>query len=421
VTDLALSPDGTLLAAAWVSSDNAIRLYDLATGKELRRLRGHTSRVTTLTFSGDGKTLASASYPDQTIRTWEVPGGRERLAIRTGRSAYRTPVALSPDGNVVAAPNAADGTVRLWDASTGKELRRIETAAKTVVTGVVFSPDGSLLATTEAGRGSISLWDAATGKLLRRVETPSPSTYRVAFSADGRSLIACGRGAALLEVATGEERLSLGGHNGDTCAVALSGDGSLAFTGGADTTVLVWDVTGRRTARPAKLTAAELDRLWADLSEAEGRRAFRAVARLVCAPNQAVPLLVGRLPPARAPDPGERRRIARLVAGLDADELATRENATRELEALGRAAEPQLRRALEGGPSAEVRRRLGPLLRKLDGLTADELQTIRAVETLERIASAQAREALRKMAGGAPDARLTREARASLGRLGRRR
>src|SRR5262249_10179622 len=99
-----------------------------------------------------------------------------------------------------------------------------------------------------------------------------------------------------------------------------------------------------------------------------------------------------------------------------------RERAERGLEDLGELAEPALRKALQGTTSAEVRRRLTGLLAKLGGATVapEPARGLRCVEALEHIGSQEARRALGQMAQGAPEARLTREAKASLQRLAKR-
>jgi hypothetical protein len=104
---------------------------------------------------------------------------------------------------------------------------------------------------------------------------------------------------------------------------------------------------------------------------------------------------------------------------LDSDTFAEREAAARELKALGEAAEPALRKALEGGLSAEARRRAREVLDAVGG--PERLRGLRALEVLERIGDADARDLLRRLAAGAPGTPLTQEASRSLQRLERRR
>src|SRR5262249_26524635 len=131
-------------------------------------------------------------------------------------------------------------------------------------------------------------------------------------------------------------------------------------------------------------------------------------------------LLARFRPPAEAPDP----TLATLIADLDSDSFTTREAATRKLRELGVTAEPALRRALAGTPTAEARRRLeevvaaSPAAVERLPLTGDRLRGVRAIEALERARTVEAREALRAWAEQGGDPRLAAEARAALARWG---
>ena len=139
---------------------------------------------------------------------------------------------------------------------------------------------------------------------------------------------------------------------------------------------------------------------------------------LVAAPGQAVSFLGQHLRPAPDSDP---KHLARLIADLDDEHFAVREKAVRELEKLGPLARPALRLALTGQPSAEVRRRIESILEKARAavIPPDVLRAVRAVEVLDRIGTKEARAILASLAQGAPNARLTREARTSLARIDR--
>jgi hypothetical protein len=166
------------------------------------------------------------------------------------------------------------------------------------------------------------------------------------------------------------------------------------------------------------LAPRDLDAHWSALAGPDAPRAWRAVGALVAAPEQAVPLLKKNL---RATLP-DRALLARLIAALDSDDFEKREQATRELARLGELAEPALRGALKGKPSAELRRRVGRLLEPLrkQELSGERLREVRAVQVLELTATAAARRVLAGLAKGEPEARLTQEARGALRRLSTR-
>jgi hypothetical protein len=218
----------------------------------------------------------------------------------------------------------------------------------------------------------------------------------------------------------GRELQRLTGHRGDVTSLAFSPDGTRLASGSLDTTILIWDpaalLRGRQKAERS-LTEAALAERWADLSGRDAARAYRAIGALATAPGSSLPFLKERLRPAVG-DPS----IARLVADLDSTDFAVRERASRELAQRGEAARMALRDALDAGPSLEVRRRAEELLTKMGetSLPAAMVRDVRAVEVLEQIGDAEATRQLRRLAGGAPEARLTREAKAALDRLAER-
>jgi hypothetical protein len=121
------------------------------------------------------------------------------------------------------------------------------------------------------------------------------------------------------------------------------------------------------------------------------------------------------------PQKADLAQVARLVRDLDSDQFAVRKEAGEELERLADLAAPALRQALDGKPSAEVRRRVSGLLEQLEsGTTPEQLRCLRVIEVLERTGTPATRQLLQELAGGAAAARQTREANAALDRLDRR-
>jgi hypothetical protein len=244
----------------------------------------------------------------------------------------------------------------------------------------------------------------------------------VAVSADGRQIAAGDANGSvhLWDSATGKEVRQVRGHEGPVAFLAFTPDGKTLVSGGGDSTVLLWDlaVLGRDAApRTARLAPAELESAWNDLGADDAAKAYRASWALARAPEQAVPLLRARVPKATGADQGPR--IARLIQELDDDDFAVRERAMRELAKLGKAAEGPLQEARKTTSSPEVRRRADAILERLRSGSApgEVLRLPRAVEVLERVGSPEARAVLEELAGGAPDAPLTRDARAAVGRL----
>jgi WD40 repeat protein len=463
---LAFARGGRALAVAW--RDGEVRVWEAATGKELARARGVGPGSPATAFSPDGRALAAAG-PDGAFRLWDAGTGRElrrfgqqRAAPQPGMPALGqlgtpammlTAVAFAPDGRTVASGyggsyavnfTGAPPAVRLWETASGRQQGQVAFTPGPVMmyghqfsggfgggsgfTGMVqglpvnslrFCPDGRTLAIAEGH--TMRLWDTAREQPMWQASSRSPWTS-TAFSPDGKLLALGGDGTCTLrDVRTGEEVGRAAGHLGFVTALAFSPDGKALLSGAVDTTALVWDVPAlleegrRRRAEPGR---ARLEALWADLRGDDAARAHRAVWALAAAPGRAVPLLRARLRPVA---PVDGPRLAKLVADLGHPRFALRQQAERELERLGAVAAPALERALEAGPPLEVQRRTEGLLRKVTApVTGEALRALRAVEVLERAGTAEARQVLEALAAGAPDAALTRDARAALERLGRR-
>jgi hypothetical protein len=400
LTSVTWSADGKRLFAG--AADQLIHLWDPSTAKELHRFRGHEGQNIRLALTPDGKTLASGG-DDQTIRLWDVADGRELRSLKKQPGGIHA-LAFSPDGKVLASSHPNDSAITLWDVQTGKEVRRLEGHGNGV-SSFVFSADGRTLV-SGGFADAIRLWDVDTGKVLRKlVKEPAPSgatrqVTRVALSPDGKTLVSAEEDGQVLlwEVSTGQWRGELAGHQGYVMGLAVSADGRLLATAGADTTAIVWDLTGRSRPgrRPGPPSAREREALWADLGWLDGRKAFAAVCRLAEGSRQTAAFLGERLRPAHMPDP---RRIARLLADLKSEQFAVRGKAMEELEKLGDAAEPFLRRALAGRPPLEVRRRVEQLLEKLEPTrTPEGLRRLRAVEVLEHAGGPEAEGVLKDLA-----------------------
>ena len=276
VNSVTFSPDGKVIAsgsqvkapvAGWDlvarntlgeslsgGKDKTIKLWDAATGKELRSLEGHTGDVNSVAFSPDGKVIASGSQ-DKTIKLWDAATGKQLRSLEgqrgtqslfgQGDTGYVFSIAFSPDGRVIASVNQF--LTPLWDAATGKQLRSLERHT-TQVDAVTFSPDGKVIASSTGADTAIKLREAATGMQLHSL--PAYGVHSVAFSPDGK-VIASGSSAdktiKLWDAATGRQLRSLEGHAGWVWSVAFSPDGKVIASGSQDKTIKLWDAaTGKQ-------------------------------------------------------------------------------------------------------------------------------------------------------------------------------
>jgi dipeptidyl aminopeptidase/acylaminoacyl peptidase len=414
---VALSPDGKTLAVG--TSKGAIFLRDAVSGKELGKLEGIKGAVQCVAFSLDGKKIA-AGGADKKVHIWDLAVNKQVKEFGE-HSAGVTRVVFSPDGQTLASASD-DPIIYLWELGSGNELHQL-TEHQGTADSVAFSPDGKLLATGSHQDGSARIWETASGNLLHHLPGQPGYVQAVLFSPDGKTLaVGSWRNVRLHEVATGVERGRLPGHQGDVAAFAFSPDGRRLVSGGGDTTALVWDLTGKAPADPfaaAKPSEVELKKAWTELAGEDGNKAYRALWTLVTAADEAVLFLQKQLQPQAPVDP---KRIAKWIADLDDDEFTVRDKATAELEKLGDLAEPALRKALEEMPSPEVTQRVNQLLAKLHGQATSGtwIQKLRAIEVLEHIGTAQAKQVLEVLQKGSPEAKLTQEAKAALARLAAR-
>jgi WD40 repeat protein len=248
----------------------------------LHTLSGHSDKVYTLAFSGDGSHIASVS-PDKTIRLWEAASGQEvhtfgisevgmndiafspdgrllasseviwdvesKQIVRELERGVYAPVTFSPDGSILAvAP--FDQPVKLLDVSSGQVVRTLDNQAGNFAPSMEFSPDGTLLATGGHLNGTVTLWDVENGQILRAFAHDTKSNFHgVAFSPDGQLLASAATEGTtkLWDVASGQVVLTLQGNG--CYDVTFSPDGSLLATAGCDRTVKLWDVASGRLVR----------------------------------------------------------------------------------------------------------------------------------------------------------------------------
>ena len=248
---VAFSPDSHTIASG--GGDALIRLWDVGSGQPLRSLKGHTARVNSVAFAPDGRTLASAS-DDHAVKLWDVASGSEVRTLSGHRGAVKS-VAFSKDGRVLAS-GGADKTIKLWDIASGLEQRAL-TGHTDWVSSVAFC-DNHTLASASSDH-SVKLWDWSAGRELRTLAGHTAQVGSVACSSSGTIASASGgpdRTIKLWEGGSGRELRTLRGHEKWIESVALSADGNLLASASADHTVLVWDLARGGMPRALSVSAS---------------------------------------------------------------------------------------------------------------------------------------------------------------------
>jgi WD40 repeat protein len=254
VTALAISPDGSLVAAA--ESGGQVRVWGLRDGRLVATFPVDRNEVLCLALKGMSRNAASsgegmeqavliaAGASGGNIIIWDLSSRATKTVCR-GSYWEVNALAFSPDGTILA--SGGRGPVKLWDATTGLFL--LDLYSVDFARGLGFSPDGKQLAvSTEPrfGRLSVSLWDLEFGRGMQILRGLASPVTIVAFSPDGSKLAALSHTweVGLWDLATGQLLRVIEvpkGASADNAALALSRDGErLAFSAG--TTAKLWNV-----------------------------------------------------------------------------------------------------------------------------------------------------------------------------------
>jgi WD40 repeat protein len=263
IASLAVSPDGRILAYG-TYADHFIRLVDIATTNEIRKLSGHVTAVTELAFSPDGQFLASTGTVnlgdpgDGTVRVWDVAGGTQLAVVQTAPSGT-SQLQFSPLGTALGGASGGGNTlsVVLWEPTTLNVIRTLTGVFRMIS----FNPDGSRIATGKRD-DQVYIMDTVTGTEITHFGGHTGWIQSVAFSPDGHLLATGGedRIIQIRDAQTGDTTRTLRGHTSYPDYLAFSPDmsrlaslgsgmnvirsgGGISFTlGDADKKVRLWDI-----------------------------------------------------------------------------------------------------------------------------------------------------------------------------------
>jgi len=290
VLSIDFAPDGQSFVSS--SLDLSIRLWDGEWGVVLAVFRGHKGEANQVAFDPLGRSVLTAGF-DRSVRQWDVRGGQrlrdytppdmprvattarlsadgERLVALVGDQAYVWSIAdgseqarmqltfeqfaLSPDGSRALIRDDELNLI-VWDLERNTEVTRLRDAPDSAIINAAFSPDRSLVLVA-FDKGVPQLYNAVDGSLIRRFEQDKDAnvSWSLAFSPDGTLAIAGTSdidipAARVWDVASGQIRARLVGHQDVVTAVAFSADGTKAITGSWDRSVKLWDLASQSVER----------------------------------------------------------------------------------------------------------------------------------------------------------------------------
>jgi WD40 repeat protein len=220
---------------------DTIKLWNL-NGQKLKTLVGHSDYVTSVSFSPNGKTIASASN-DHTVKVWDMYG--QLLKTFTGHIAPVIGVSFSPDGKTIASASY-DSTIKLWTLE-GKELQTFTYQPdpdNNLFNSFSFSPDSQSLAVGMADN-TIKLW-SLNGKLINTFTGHNGSVTSVSFSPDGKTIVSASRDRTIkLWNLEGQKLKTLTRHNGVIADVSFSPDGKFIASADTNDGIKLWYRDGR--------------------------------------------------------------------------------------------------------------------------------------------------------------------------------
>jgi WD40 repeat protein len=283
IQSVAISPDGRRALSG--GEDTVVRLWDLESGDVVREFRGHTEWVFSVAFSPDGRLAYSASGgrhvgvwrdgTDSAVRVWDVETGREVRRLEGHRGIVWS-VAVSPDGRRVLS-GGRDRTSIVWDAETGAEIRCFRGHTDNV-SCAAFLPDG-LRAVSCGNDRTIRLWDVETGQELHCFRGHHREPIWVAVSPDGHWLVSSdhqGRELRLWNVESRQQVDSVSWGNQQPVFGCFTPDGRQVAWGGTDGIVRLYRLPSVDTQRRERIEplVRPLDAKLSDLVVGGGGRYF---------------------------------------------------------------------------------------------------------------------------------------------------
>jgi WD40 repeat protein len=408
IITLQYSPDGKLLAL-W-RQDHSIEVWDTAKSEKTMATRADEGRFTSMAFSPVGNRLTTArvdfpgGFGQGVVCHWDPWTGKLQKEHRQDKGWFEA-MSYSANGETVACQNpGGTGSILLWSPLTATEQRRI-TVKNMALGHPQLSPDGRLVGAV-SNKGSLMLWDTATGNLVREFGPKFlGGSMALTFSPDGKSIAKpSGRSdpkrtiepdIVLWETATGGERLRIAIGEGQIGLVAFSLNGRLLASSGETDLIHVWDAWTGKHVRQFRGHRGALSSL---CFAPDGKTlASGGLDGTVLIWDISGLPSVGK-PPGKVSD----KQLAKYWEDLASADAAQAFQAIVDLAHCPGEAEAMLKERLTA---------------TVDKKVSASLRSVRAIEVLERLATAEARAILGRFARETTDAEASREAKAALERL----
>ena len=234
------SPDGRFITSTDGLSSEHVTIWDASTGQPSTQhttYQEHTEQVLTLSWSPDGKHIASAS-DDATVQVWEASTG-QRIATYRGHTSGVKTLAWSPDGKRIASA-AADKTVQVWDAPNGGNIV-VYYAHLNKINALAWSPGGTHIASASDDT-TVHVWDSATGRKVFTYANHTGGVTAVSWSPNGIYIAsaALDETAQVFNALTGHTIYAFTGHSDWLSTLAWSPNGQYIASGSWDKTVQIW-------------------------------------------------------------------------------------------------------------------------------------------------------------------------------------
>jgi WD40 repeat protein/DNA-binding SARP family transcriptional activator len=277
---VAPSPSGRLVATG--GGDHTVRIWNATSGRRVAEIDGYHDEVRALSFSRDGRRIATAAH-DGEIAVAAVRGGPRHVVARLSGD-FATSIDVAADGSSVAIgtthgrvslirltdgrardlrPVPADrspiygvsfdktgdrvvsagagGFARIWSVAGGRTLKLAQGGKNPDMLAASFSPHGTRVATADSS-GDVRLSDAGSGRQTMRIHVSDQPLASVRFSADGHRIVTADQGGAIYLIALpgGAVLSELKGHRGAVRVDFVPHSPALVSAGEDDGTLRIW-------------------------------------------------------------------------------------------------------------------------------------------------------------------------------------